>query len=189
MIDATWTTCEDFDYARGVYDGEFGGGKLFAVHTREVRFCKPDFFCIYDTIRASDGQPHRFDLLFHIDTPKVDPVPEIPGAFLSDIGRTYDVLVVPVPIPGESAEDVRAVSGQTEPNYLGWYVGRDERDQHIATTLLRSSQPTAGHRFMTLIFPVRRGDPLPTVTTTADGLVRVLTGGKEYLLDRENLCG
>ena len=58
-IDAGWISNEKFDYACAVYDDVFGHeGAKPAVHTRQVRFCKPDFFCVVDDVTSSDGDCH-----------------------------------------------------------------------------------------------------------------------------------
>ena len=183
-IDAGWITNDRFDYARGSYNDPFGG-KRTADQLREVRFCKPDFFCVRDRLTSADGEAHRYELLFHLDTAKVDPVPQIPGAYLSDIGRTYDILVVPLDTAGEDAP--YTVSGRTDPDYLGWYIGRNERDQHIATTLCRASLPANDHTFTTLFFPMKRSDPLPEILRGEGGKVTIRFAGKETTLDLDRL--
>ena len=187
-IDAAWISNESFDYARGVYEDTFGTDmRRTATVTREIRFAKPGFFCVRDTAKTADEAPHSYELRFHMDTVKVDAVPEIPGAFLSDTGRTYDVLIVPISNERETKVAARVTSGQTEPEYLGWYIGRNEHSNHPAATLQLISAPVKEHRFLTLIFPMKRSDALPKIKICSDGTLRVTFGGKTYTLSPDAL--
>lgn len=62
--DAHFVSCDAFDYAEGVYDDAFGQTKP-ASHMRQVRFCKPGFFVVRDTLLSMDGDAHDYELLFH----------------------------------------------------------------------------------------------------------------------------
>lgn len=182
-VDAGWISTPEFDYARGSYDAEFGAGRL-AEHTREVRFCKPDFFCVVDTLTPRDGKAHDYELLFQLDTLKTVPVPEFAGALKSDFGRTYDVLILPL-FPEELT--VSAVSGQTEPRMSGWYVGRNEARLHPATTVTMKAAGKREFRFATLLFPMRRDNQLPEVKQLAPTRFRIAFNGREFDLDLDRL--
>lgn len=186
-IDAGWVSSEQFDYAFGVYEDSFSGGLgCAAVHRREVRFCKPDLFVIRDTVTSADGQAHEYGIRFHTDCVKTDAVPGLPGAVLSDCGRTWDVLIVPLAEPGSPIPDVKTVCGQTDP-MCGWFIGRNDLVNHPATTVLISASPARDCRFTTLLIPVRRSEPLPAVSVDADGMITVTVGGQSYVIDRNNL--
>ena len=178
-VDANWISTPAFDYARGIYDAEFGQERP-ASHTREVRFCKPAFFCVVDTLTSLDGKAHDYELLFHLDTLKVVPVPEFPGALKSEFGRRYDVLILPL-FPEELTISTR--SGQTEPRLAGWYVGRNEARLHPATTVVMKAAGKREFRFATLLFPMRRSDPLPQVERLSGNRFRILFGGRDFELD------
>ena len=52
-IDAGWISNEQFDYAVAVYEDTYGKEMVKpAVHKREVRFCKPGFFCVSDHLSS-----------------------------------------------------------------------------------------------------------------------------------------
>ncbi len=184
-IDADWVSTPELDYARGVYDAEFGEARTRpAIHAREVRFCKPDFFCVLDTLTSRDGKPHEYRLLFHLDTLKMDPVSEFSGALLSDFGRTYDVLLLPL-FPEKLT--VGTVSGQTEPCLSGWFVGRNDTRLHPATTVSMTAKEVVDFRFATLLFPLRRGEALPEVVSLSGNRFAVTFRGRCSELNLEDL--
>ena len=149
-----------------------------------MRFCKPDFFCVVDTLTPRDGKAHDYELLFQLDTLKTVPVPEFAGALKSDFGRTYDVLILPL-FPEELT--VSAVSGQTEPRMSGWYVGRNEARLHPATTVTMKAAGKREFRFATLLFPMRRDDRLPEAKQLAPNRFRIAFNGREFDLDLDRL--
>ena len=185
-IDAGWVTCATFDYAAATYDDTFraeGGKELSkpATHKREVRFCKPGFFCIRDTLLSNDGAAHDYEVLFHLDTTRMRALPDYPGAMISEFARTYEVAIIPIDDAGEVA--VEAVSGQTEPRFCGWYNGRNESYLHKATTLSRRVCGVKEFHFTTLLFPVRIGEALPHISHAGGSRYLVRFGGNEYHLD------
>ncbi|MBQ8408868.1 MAG: alginate lyase family protein [Clostridia bacterium] len=186
-IDACWITNEQFDYACATYEDDFGGDHIKpAVHKREVRFCKPGFFCVSDTLTSTDGNPHRYDLLFHLDTTRVKPLPEYKNGMISDFGRKYELVMIPIDEHGERVV-ASTVSAQTEPYYQGWYNGRNESNLHEAITVMRRVDGLANTRFTTLLFPVATGGEMPDVVRDENGMIRVTFEGKSYILDLNNL--
>ncbi|MBR4442857.1 MAG: alginate lyase family protein [Clostridia bacterium] len=174
-IDAGWVSNDRFDYAQGTYDQGFGPDMLpLARHIRRVRFEKPGFFCVQDSLTSADGSEHEYEVLFHLNTLKVDRLEAFPGAMISDFGKTYDVLILPIGDGQETGPTV--VSGQTEPFMRGWYVGRNEETLHKAATVGRKSFPSLSHTFNTLIFPIKRGDALPEVHRSGSRLTIVFNG-------------
>ena len=187
-IDAGWQTNDVFDYAAADYTDGFGQDRnRVAVHRREVRFCKPEFFVVRDTVTANDGNPHAYSVRFHMDTLNVAPCPAFPGAYYADFGKEWDLLLVPVTDKGESVPTSRTASGQTEPEYLGWFIGRNAERNHPATTLLWDAAPTESRHFTTLLFPIRKGEALPVISEDADGILSVTFKGKSFTLDRNAL--
>ncbi len=177
--DAHWVSCEEFDYAEGTYADTFGAERTKpAVHTRQVRFCKPGFFVVADSLSAADGNAHIYEVLFHTDTTRVRQTDVYPGAVITDFGRNYELLMVPL----DDAAQTTTVSGQTEPVMRGWYNGRNDCDLHPSTTVSRCVCGVKDYRFVTLLFPVRAGDPMPEVTCS-DSRVRVTFEGRVYVFD------
>ena len=185
-IDASWITNEQFDYAKGVYDDVWGGGVKPATHTREVRFCKPGFFCVKDTMTSTDGNAHNYDLMLHMDTTSVKEIAEYPNATITEFGRKYELVAIPVD-ENSNAVKLSTVSGQTTPIYQGWYNGRNESNLHPAITVMRRVTQVKDFKFTTLLFPVAAGDPMPVVRRRDDGKIDVEFEGKQYLLNLDAL--
>ena len=188
-MDAGWISNDRFDYAFGVYDDAFGAERTKpAVHKREVRFCRPGFFVVADTLTSADGLTHDYELLFHLDTLHITQADGYDGALLSDYGKTYDILLLPLWKDGEDAWQI--VSGRTEPSYRGWYFGRNDETMHPASTVSRIAAGVRDHRFVTLLFPVERNRPetFPTVRTLSEYEVQVTFGGKTDTVDIRNLA-
>ena len=179
--DAHWISCADFDYAQGLYDDVFGQAKP-ASHMRQIRFCKPGFFVVNDILTSTDGGEHTYEVLFHTDTTRVHQTDVYPGAVITDFGRKYDLLMIPMDESGVSVE-THIVSAQTTPRMRGWYNGRNDRDLHPATTVSRTVSGVKDFRFTTLLIPVCAGDPMPEITVTADRTVHVMLEGRSYAFD------
>ena len=179
-IDAKWVSTPEYDYAEGCYDSGFGReDNCPARHIRQVRFCKPGFFCVTDLLASKDGAAHDYEVLFHLDTTRVGETGAYPGAVLSDLGRCYDLLMIPLDDPA-AAPETRIVSAQSVPVLRGLYNGRNDRDLHAAATVSRYVHDVRDYRFTTLLFPIRSGDPLPAVAVTESGEVTVEYEGKTY---------
>ena len=178
--DAHFISCDEFDYAQGLYDDAFGQTKP-ASHTRQVRFCKPGFFVVRDTMTSMDGEIHDYEVLFHLDTTQVRRTDAFPDAVITDFGRKYDLLMVALDDADVSVE-THIVSAQTEPCMRGWYNGRNDQNLHPATTVSRCANGVRDCRFTTLLLPMRAGDEMPKVTVS-DSIVKVVFEGKEYTVD------
>ena len=182
-IDADWTTSERFDYAFGVYEDGFGPEQLcLARHRREVLFVKPDFFCVTDTLTSRDSLKHDYELLLHMDTESVRPLPELPNAMITEFGGDSELIVVAIDSL-ETTPTLSAVSGRETPTLRGWYNGRNDKCLHKATTVARTACGERDWRFTTLLFPVCKGDAYPTVLQNADGTLTVTFKGKTVKID------
>lgn len=184
-IDAGWITNNVFDYATAVYDDSFGATKP-ATHKREVRFCKPDFFVVSDTLTSIDGNNHDYEILFHLDTTSVKPIPEYNNAIISEFGRKYEIAIIPLDDISADVK-VKTASAVTDPTYRGWYNGRNENNLHPAITVSREVKGVENFKFNTLLFPVDRGAELPKVEKTTDGNIKVNFNGKETIIDLNSL--
>ncbi len=179
--DAHFVSCDEFDYAQGVYDDAFGQTKP-ASHKRQVRFCKPGFFVVRDTLTSTDGEAHDYELLFHMDTTQVRRTDAYPDAVITDFGRKYDLLMVALDDAGTAVE-TQIVSAQKEPRMRGWYNGRNDQNLHPATTVSRCANGVKDCQFTTLLFPMRAGDVMPEVIVSDDGMVQVVFEGNAYTVD------
>jgi hypothetical protein len=133
-------------------------------------------------MKSSDGNTHDYEVLFHLDTTRVNPTDAYENAVLSDFGRKYDLLMIPLD-EASMPVDTAIVSAQTEPRMRGWYNGRNDRDLHPATTVSRTVSGVKDFRFTTLLIPVCAGDPMPEITVTADRTVHVMLEGRSYAFD------
>ena len=182
-VDVEWLTNDEFDYARAVYSDGFGKDQAkLATHAREVKFFKPNLFCVTDTLTSADGNAHDYEILFHMDTTSATPIPDFKNAYISNYGRKHEIAVIPL---DEREDDVTVdtASGVTEPSYRGWYNGRNERNLHKALTLSRSVKGVKDHRFTTLLIPVEAGSALPKIERKPNGTVSVTVADKTYDID------
>ena len=183
-INCGWLSNSEFDYAFGVYNSGYGPGRdILASHRRQVRFCKPGLAVIRDDMASADGKVHDYEVLFHLDTLSVKGSEKYRGAVCSDYGGKYDVMIVPA---GGTDEEVTAVSGQTEPYYRGWYVGRNEAALHKATTVGRKVLRKDRYSFITLLIIVERDSPQPIIQEDG-GMLTVTVGSMTYHIDLKHL--
>ena len=157
-----------------------------ATHKREVRFCKPSFFVVSDTLTSADGNEHDYEALFHLDTTKVNELSDYKNGVIPDYGKDYEIVMIP--IDEETAPvELKTVSAVTEPQMQGWYNGRNESDLHEAITVSRKVSKVKDFKLTTLFFPVKAGEPLPLVTKNESRTLNVYFEGKEYTLDLNEL--
>ena len=159
-----------------------------AEHTREVCFFKPDFFCVHDICRSLDGREHTYEMRLHLDTLKMKQITQLPGAWISDFGRRYDILIVPL-FPEEVTSCV--ISGAVAPSMGGWFVGRNDQKLHKCSTLTMSISGKKNCRFATLLIPLERGDEMPELEKRAGESFALRMKGREYVFsvgELENFC-
>ena len=191
--DAKWESNDVFDYAAGIYDDTFGGEMLkLASHKREIRFCKPDFFCVCDTLSSADGEAHDFEILFQLDTTKVQKLPEFPNAIVSCFDKEYEIAVIP--LDEESEQEIVSASGDPlafgweKGNKLrGWYNGRNEVKLHASITVSRKVTGKKQHRFNTLLVPLKKGADSVEVIKNSDADYDVVINGKKHHLNLKEL--
>ena len=193
-IDANWITNDKFDYAKSSYDGEFGALKLSrktsgsslskpAVHTREVRFYKPDFFCVQDTLQSSDGKEHSYEMRLQLDTPAMKKVSGISGAWISDFKRKYDILIIPL-FPDEVT--ISHLSGAKKPVMAGWFVGRD--GVRKSSTLAITASEKKDFRFATLLIPIKKGEKLPEIIKSVKNSFTLKWKKRTHTIDLDQLA-
>ena len=195
-MDMQWISNESFDYACSIYDGEFAPPirrteelatlqrSTPATHQREVRFFKPEFFCVADTLRSRDGKPHDYELRFHLDTLKLEPFTDIPGAWISDFGRKHDVLIVPLWTEGLECQ---VIQGKDDPPMGGWFVGRNDLTRHKCSTLAMAVKTQKDHRFCTLFIPVQRNGIMPVLRRRSEKLFELTVNGRIFIIQPDDL--
>ena len=176
-----WHSTAAADYAKASYTEGFGEkmAKL-AVHTREVLFLKPGIFCIADTLTSRDGKTHAYDLLWQLDTTRIRRIKKHAGAVISDFGRKYDIALLPLNTDGLTTE---TFSGVTKPEFCGWFIGRNDLTVHPATTVKMRVRNRKRFRFVTLLIPVKAGDPLPEVTPCGKNLYRITAKDQQHIIN------
>lgn len=178
--DAGYISNNKFDYAFGIYDDIFGdNGEKPASHKREVLFAKPNFFVVADTMQSKDGKPHDYTMLLHLDTESVEVTSK---TIRSNFGKKHDLYALTL----SEGVEVAAESGQTNP-LAGWYVGRTDKKLHKATTVKIKASSKKDFRFLTLLFPVENGTPLPTAEKINQTEWKITFNGTSVTLDLENL--
>lgn len=182
-IDAHWESDVSHDYAQGIYEEGYGAPSAhLATHTRRVLFVKPDLFVVADTLTPSDKASHTYQARWQLLTTRTDLDPATQTVTTTDGGKA-NLAVVPLQTNGLQT---RAVSAQTEPELLGWLVGKDLDSPHVpATTVLHTRQGTGPQTFLTLLLPLRPNAPMPIKSvhavnaTTTDVL---LVDGRRLLI-------
>ena len=179
-IDANYFTGEKFDYACGTYSDTFGAKMVkSATHKREVLFVKPDFFAVADTMKSRDGKAHDYTMLLQMETLDVKTTPSSIHGVLSG---EYDLYILPL------SENVKITveSGKKKP-VSGWFVGRNDKALHPASTVKITAKQQMNHRFVTLLFPLKKGTALPTAERISETDWKITFAGENYTLNLADL--
>jgi hypothetical protein len=65
---------------------------------------------------------------------------------------------------------VKAVSAQTEPELLGWFVRQSPLPEDVpATTVVHTKAGAGAQNFLTLFIPIKPGDPEPIKSVQSEG--------------------
>ncbi|MGD9497358.1 MAG: alginate lyase family protein [Armatimonadota bacterium] len=186
LTDYRFETTEAWDRAAGVYDGSYGlvgtsssypyteGGNFHegwvqpATHHRRVLFVKPDIVIVADTLTPIDGQPHQYELRWHLDSTQVVPLGDGLAMATADEGRP-NLLVAPLLGDGLT---VTSASAQTEPELLGWKLYSATPEPATTVQHVRSGDGVL--RFVTLLLPLRAGEAAPEVSVAWAGNVATL---------------
>lgn len=155
-IDAGWESTPVRDRAFGVYDQGFGPkGERLATHRREIVFDKVrDAFEIADEVRSADGAEHVYEILFHVDTTNV--AVSADGRVLRATyghGRRWALELA----CGSPDVSISTASGRVKPSLAGWFVGRNDMSNHVATTVFLTAPKGLGRRFATTLRAVPSG--------------------------------
>ncbi|EIP98319.1 Heparinase II/III-like protein [Opitutaceae bacterium TAV1] len=175
-LDAGWESTPAHDYARGVYSDGYGNETdRIATHVRRVYFHKPDVFVVADTLSPADAAEHTYQARWHLLTTKTRRDAGAGAVVTADAGQP-NLAIVPLLADGL---DVAAVSGQTEPELLGWDVRKDTVPQNVpATTVTHTRRGSSRQSFLTLLLPLRAdagpGNPIiKTIEPAGGAAVRV----------------
>ena len=163
-IDARWESTPDHDFAAGVYDEGYGSvDTRLATHTRRVLFLKPDLFVIADTLVPSDEAEHTYQARWNLLTTKSREDEDTHAVTTIDENQP-NLTVIPLEL---NHLEVRCVSGQTEPELLGWNVRKDVIPAAVpATTVVHSKKGSGPQTFLTLLIPIGSGNSSPVKSIT-----------------------
>lgn len=158
-VEAGWASTPRFDYARGVYSDGYGKEDArLATHTRRVLFVKPDLVLIGDTLQPVDNAEHVYQARWHLlpTQTQLDQASKI--VVTNEVGKS-NLAIIPLAVEGL---EVKVASAQLEPELLGWNVRKDMDPQYVpATTVLHTRRAAGAQRFLTLLAPMRAGQPSP----------------------------
>jgi hypothetical protein len=167
-IDAGWQSTPVFDFASGLYDYGYGPQDLpLASQRRDVLFLKPDIFIIADHMTPHDSMTHRYQARWQLDTIRTELDPSTGILATSDAGLP-NLVIVPLLKQGL---DVAAISGQENPEILGWDIRSSRNPPRLpATTVLQTYDGPGPRLFLTLLLPLRANqlDPISKVEPGAD---------------------
>ncbi|EIP98222.1 Heparinase II/III-like protein [Opitutaceae bacterium TAV1] len=185
---ARWQTSAERDFAAGTYTEGYGSETSRpATHTRRVFFRKPDLFVVADTLTPGDSQPHTYQARWHLLPTKTTKDAHTLAVTTQDKGQP-NLAVIPLHPEGL---EVAAVSGQTEPELLGWNIRKDTIPQNVpATTVTHTRRGSGVQTFLTLLVPIKPGaaNPLTSVQPAgaSSGPIRItLADGRRLLLTVE----
>ena len=172
-IDAHWQSTPAYDFAEGVYDDGYGAvGHRIATHTRRVLFVKPDVYVIADTLAPIDAADHTYQARWNLFTTHTVS-DSVLSAVTTDDENLPNLTVIPL---NADHLDVRAVSAQTKPELLGWYIIKDRVPPILpATTVLHTIHGTGVQTFLTLLLPLKADakSPMTAVTHLSGGVTLV----------------
>jgi hypothetical protein len=180
-IEARWESTPDHDFAAGIYDEGYGSLTARpAAHTRRVLFVKPDLFIVADTLVPSDSAEHTYQARWNLLSTQTtqDAVTQA----VTTVDKDQPNIAV-VPLQPDHLE-VRAISGQSEPELLGWSVRKDMNPEAVpATTVTQTRKGSGPQSFLTLFVPIRAGavSPIKSVVPKApDSATVTYTDGRVF---------
>ena len=198
-IQAGWQSHPDYDFATGVYDGDYGTSEYnptiqgvydmergpqkrrIASQRRSVLFLKPDIYIVSDVMTPIDGAEHTYQARWQLITPKTSLDPETQSLETVD-ENVPNLVVAPLLVQGLEA---RAASAQETPEILGWNCRKDMTPQNIpSTTLMHTRKGVGTQRFLTLLLPLKVGQKNPlTLLKAADQSAEVqLADGRHFFI-------
>ena len=147
-----WESNEKFDRVKAVYDQGWGEKRLkLAVHEREIVFDKSGFVKIFDNAVSADGKDHVYELLFHVDTLDTE-ISKDGREIVAKFDGKWNLKIIV-----EEGGTISTASAQKTPRLAGWYVGRNDKTLHPATTIMVKSPCVKNNKFVTRLEPVASG--------------------------------
>jgi hypothetical protein len=174
-IDAHWQSNKVFDFATGEYTEGYGPKRLTpAAQYRDVLFLKPDLYIVADRLRPNDAASHTYEARWQLLSTHTALDPDTHALETTDAGEA-NLAIVPLLTNGLQ---VRAVSGQENPEILGWNIRRYEDPERAPTTTLLHTQTGTGPKLLlTLFIPLKPGssNPVAKIDPASDGTSAAVT--------------
>lgn len=163
-IDAGWQSeiriGQETVQVRGSYDGGWGDaprdekkpiGRSLARHTRRVFFDGQwGRFVVVDDLEPVDDEEHAYAARWHLRSTSTKLAPESGICVTVDEGLP-NLAVVPL---GASLPAVRIVTGEREPELLGWDLGKRGAPPVPTDTVVHERRGRGAQRFVTLLVPI-----------------------------------
>jgi len=188
-----WASGAKFDYASSSYDDGYGAENAVKVeHARSVLFVKPEYWIVVDCLTPADDKPHKYDSMFHLDTP---PSPPLTKGGQGGLGADVDASSKSVRTTNADAANltilplagadltVSVISGQETPVVQGWMPFAPYKCRPIPTPIFETTRsgPTS---LAYVIYPTKAGEKCPVekveplaVTPPSPPLLREGEGG------------
>lgn len=148
-----FVTGPNFDYAESTFDAGYGPKSDKSVtHRRRVLFVKPDYWLVIDDYTAADEAEHVAEAQFLLLTDGADLTTDGVAGRVGETGVGLRIL----PLHGDA--DLRIVSGQTEPEVLGW-VPDGFNDLVPRPAVIDRTRFTAHATRAWILLPTRQGEP------------------------------
>ncbi len=191
----TWISENSYDYASAGYDLGYGPERDRSVrHTRSILFVKPDFWIVTDFLKASDGNSHSYEGMFHLDAEGAEALATGCGVTTKNAARESNFAIYAI---GSTPVSVEIVSGREEPTVQGWIPrGKPYECRPIPTPVFNAEgEGTVVMSY--ILYPVAAGETSPVtrverLSVTAENDLAVIAGrihlrdGKSiYFLQRE----
>jgi len=152
-----WVAGQGFDYASGTYAEGYGPrSQVEVTHTRHVFFANPEYWIVTDFLTPSDGKPHRYESMFHLDADGVT-VDERRTSLVTDNKESSNIAIIPL---ADENLGVRIVSGQEKPVVQGWVPAGGYRVRPIPTPVFEKKQAGPAS-FVYVLYPISAGTECP----------------------------
>lgn len=184
--DVIWESTPEYDFVAASYEGAYASTGMRegpqpigpAVHTRRVLFAKPDLVIVADTLAPNDDKPHTYQARWHLLPVAISTDDSTKTVVTTEPGKS-NLAVIPLRTDGL---ELGAVSAQIEPERLGWNVRKDMDPQYVpATTVLHTRGGAGVQSFLTLLYPLRPGEPNPVSSVIplneTDTRIKLANGG------------
>ena len=151
-----WVAGEGLDYAAGTYEEGYGPGReIAATHARHIFFVKPEYWIVTDFLSPNDDKVHRYDSMFHLDTPSV----KADDAAKRVVTQNSDSNLAIIPLADDGLS-LQVISGQGKPIVQGWMPagGYDVRPIPTPTFSREQSGPAS---FVYVFYPTAAGAECP----------------------------